>query len=395
MNEIFQSKIDNSAGDLNGERVCQPESPIAQAAPESLSEITDAGQEAPGKRLSGRRGEEHPNWNQSMSEVDQAVAGLASGRYSSMRAASRALGYNKKWLSNLSRRRPDIAERLREACSSPEFKATRAAGKAQDLLKIKAAAVASGRDKDVPWRQQHSAQIKEAVDGMRSGCYGSMSAASVALGFGKNWLNQAGKRNPEIAEMIAEACAAPAFQTAAQKNAAKHQALRHSRRRAENLEKVNQALAGIAGGKYDTIRQAGLALSFSSRWFSEMQRVNPEIAERLRAAKSEAKNHQSATPKAKPRRKKPQKQAGAQDSESDAEGILNSNSVLRWHSEISQMSTTKKIIQIINFWEGNVTVEEVMTELQELGIQNTEQQNIKEQVISLLKRKSRHFKNKH
>ena len=384
MNEIFQSNIDNSAGDLNGERVCQPEPPIAQAAPESLSEITDAGQQSRGKRLSGSRGEEHPNWNQSMGEVDQAVAGLTSGRYSSMREASRALGYDKKWLSNLSRRRPDIAERLREACSSPEFKATHAARRAQDLLRIKADAVASGRDKDVPWRQQHSAQIKEAVDGMRSGRYGSMSTASIALGFGKNWLNQARKRNPETAAMIAEACAAPAFQAAARKNTEKQQALKRRRQQAKNMKKINQTLAGIASGKYDTIRQAGLALSFSSRWFSEMQRVNPEIAERLQAAKSEAKNHQSAAPKAKPRRKKPQKQAGVQDSEADAEGILNSNSVLRWHSEINQMSTTKKIIQIINFWEGDVTVKEVMAELQELGIQNTEQQNIKEQVISLL-----------
>ena len=395
MNETFHNNIDNSAGDLNGERVFQPETQIGRAAHQYPSEIADAGQEARGKRLSGRRGEEHPNWNKSMSEVDQAIAGLTSGRYSSMREAGRALGYNAGWLSHLKCRRPDIAERLREACSSPEFRATCAASRAQDLLRVKADAVASGRDKDAPWRRQHIAKVEEAVDGLRSGRYGSMKAASIALGFGSYWLNQARKRNSEIAEMIEEACAAPAFQAAVRKNTENQQSLKRRRWQAKNTERVNQALAGIASGEYDDMRQASLALGFSSRWLYEKQRIDPEIAERLREIKTQANSYQSPVPKAKPRRKKPRKQACAQDSESDAVGILNSNSVLRWHSETSQMSTTKKIIQIINFWEGDVTVEEVMADLQELGIQNTEQQNIQEQVISLLKRKSRHFKNRH
>ena len=194
------------------------------------------------------------------------------------------------------------------------------------------------------------------------------------------------------------------------------------------MEKVNQAIAGLTSRKYDNMRQASLALGFNGRWLYEKQCLDPEIAERLREinaktssrqstarkqstgsksakrpAKSANSNSRASTNKtvgkAKPRRSKTRNQAARRPAatpapESDASLISNSNSVLRWNSDIDQMSATRKAIKIINFWEGDVTVEEVIVELQELGV-NTEQQDIREQIISLLERKSRYFQAKH
>ena len=591
MNEIFHNNTDNQADVFIEDEVFQSATLIEPAASECSFEDTSTKQESQVKRSGVRWGVEHPNWNQDTgNKIDQAIIGLTSGHYNSLGQASIDLGYHERWLGNLGRRRPDIAKRLQEARSTPEFKAAHAAIRSQDLLKRKAAAAASGRDKDAPWRRRHMASIKEAVEGLKKGRYGNLAEASIALGFNKDWLSQTGKRNPAVAEMIKEACISPAFKTAVSKNKEKRKAqnsqraksskeinmasikeaveglrsgrygglieasidlgfgkawlsqtrkrnpavaeiieeactspafkaavsknkekrkaqnsqrakslgeinmasikeaveeLRSGRygsmpeagialgfgeawltrakkrnpmvaemieeactspafkaavsknkekrkaqnsQRAKSLEKVNQAIAGLASGGYDNMRQASLALGFNSRWLYEKQCLDPEIAERLREinaktssrqstarkqstgsksakgpAKSANSNSRASTNKTvgktKPRRSKTRNQAAQRPAatpapESDASLISNSNSVLRWNSDIDQMSATRKAIKIINFWEGDVTVEEVIVELQELGV-NTEQQDIREQIISLLERKSRYFQAKH
>ena len=150
-----------------------------------------------------------------MASIKEAVEGLRSGRYGGLIEASIDLGFSKAWLSQTRKRNPVVAKMIEEACTSSAFKT------AVSKNKEKRKAQNSQRAKSLG--EINMASIKEAVEGLRSGRYGSMPEAGIDLGFGEAWLTRAKKRNPVVAKMIEEACTSPAFQAAVSKNKEKTQ----------------------------------------------------------------------------------------------------------------------------------------------------------------------------
>ena len=52
----------------------------------------------------------------------------------------------------------------------------------------------------------------------------------------------------------------------------------------QNIDKINQAIAGLASGQYGSWQEASQALGFNKSWLSIIKRSNPIITERLEEA---------------------------------------------------------------------------------------------------------------
>ena len=193
MQEILRDEIDlgaeatamqvalTTASPAPSEAVCSPDVKIAEI-----------NQEPPGRHSKHRRGIESYNWNKNIDKINQAIDGLAAGQYGSFRQASQAMGFNCNWLTNLKKNRPDIAQRLEQACATPAFQKAYKIGKTQRIVKLREYALAAIRNREFP----NIDKINQAIDGLAAGQYGSLQQASQAMGFSKGWLTTIKRRCP-------------------------------------------------------------------------------------------------------------------------------------------------------------------------------------------------------
>ena len=362
--------------------------------------------------------------DRNIQRVHQAIEGLKSGQYKTLRQASQVLGFNRSWLSELKNRRPDIAELIDEAFQSPEFKATQGAKN-------------KGR-----WRRDGSMQsINQAIEGLKSGQYKNLSQASQALGFNRNWLSRLKKKDPAVAEFIDEAFQSPEFK------ATRLEIHKSQHRKERSMQSINQAIDGLKSGQYKNLSQASQALGFNKGWLSEMRNRKPDIAELIDEALKSAKPEgvQSKTcdkptkisknsPKpraAQPtgRKRKPSKAAPAKKKtpvkiagkprqlksndeqiETSIQSQKSKNNNQPKPREIKspvappakkaeqekdarsippKTTLTHKILEIISFWEGDVSSEEIIADLHKAGYIRAHDDNTKQLVDSILKRKQK------
>ncbi len=217
--------------------------------------------------LAGYESDQSHVWNKSTDKINQAIEGLQNGKYKSLREASLAMGFSKGWLNGIKQNKPDIAERIEEACASPAFEATR---------------LEARKGNRHPSWNKNIDKVDRAIEGLKNGEYKSLKEASLALGFSESWLNGIKQRKPDIAERIEEACASPAFE------ATRLEARKGNRHWDwdKSMDKINQAIEGLETGLYDSLAQACRALGFSESWLTSTARRRPDIAERLEKARS-------------------------------------------------------------------------------------------------------------
>ena len=375
------------------------------------------------------RKREHPN----IDKIDQAIDGLASGQYGSLQESSQALGFHKSWLSVIRRSNPIIAERLGEACATPACQARR-----QDNLRRGANLKKGARNST--WNQNID-KIDQAIDGLASGQYDSLRTASIAMGFASRWLWTTGQTRLDIAQRIDQACATPAFQKANRVQKAKRAKSRgeslkslNQRRQAKSQEQISQAIAGLANGQYENMRQASLAQEFAPNWLYERQLTQPKVAERLLAINAKSNSREflaqrksldqtARRPKAivdqsntapktnKVANKKSRTVSGKSQARPRIETGQPAKDIDKSLASIEQpenesttgkplplsvlipglnsMSLNRQISRIIDFWESDIGVDDVMFEFEAAGIHHANPDTIREQVASILKRKSR------
>ena len=374
--------------------------------------------------LAAIRNREFPN----IDKINQAIDGLAAGHYGSLQQASQAMGFSKGWLTTIKRRHPMIARRLEEARAAPECQAKRQAD-LQHEANLRTGA------QNHAWNQNLD-KIDRALDGLSSGQYDSLEAASRAMGFSARWLKETKKKRPDIAQRLEEACATPAFQAAnqiweGQKTEMKGERLRalNQKRRAETQQQIEQAIAGLASGRYDHMRQASSAQGFHANWLYERQLIQPEIAEQLLKIKAQRNSRQLLMPhetviqeaRQSPARvdrvpsaaesDKNNGEKRATDPEQSEQPIritdkpqtpierienetidIRSGSILDLMHNPESMSLSRQILKIIDFWDGDTDADEVMSELEKANIRPLDPDNTRALVVSILQRKSRFIK---
>ena len=364
--------------------------------------------------------------DRNIEQVHQAIEGLKSGQYKNLTQASRAAGFNKTWLSELKNRRPDIAELIDEAFQSPAFKEAQ-----------------NAKNKSQHRKERSMQSINQAIEGLKSGQYKNLSQASQALGFNRNWLSRLKKKDPAVAELIDEAFQLPAFKEAQN---AKNKSRWH---RDESMQSINQAIEGLKSGQYKNLSHASRVLGFNKGWLSEMRNRKPDIAElideALKSAKPEvvqpktcdkptktSKNSpkprvsQSARRKKEPskaapaKKKAPLKTAGKPrqlksndgqiETSTQSQKSKNNKRPKPKQAEIKSplaqpaktavqekdarlipptTTITHKILEIIRFWGGDVSSEEIIADLHKAGYRRAYDDNTKQLVDSILKRKQR------
>ncbi len=512
MQEILRDEIDSTAEAAAIQAAWPIESP-AQPEPVCLPDVKSAetNQEPLSKSSKYKRGVESYNWNKNIDQINQAIAGLATGQYSSLRQASQDMGFNLNWLINLKKNRPDIAQRIEQACAMPACQKAYKIGKAKRMSKLREHAAAAIQDRELPnineinqaiddlasgqygslqqaseamgftrgwlttvkrnnpiiaqrleqacatskcqakrqaniqyeaslrtgaqnhvWNQNID-KINQAIDGLSSGQYDALETASQAMGFSVRWLKEIKKKRPDIAQRLKRACATPAFQKANQRREEKKAEMKgdclralNQRRRAETQEQIDQAIAGLASGQYDHMRQASSAQGFHANWLYERQLIQPEIAEQLLKIQAKRNSWQSLMPheaiiqetqqspadvdqapiaaesdkntdqeyatdpeqSEQPIQIIDKPQAAAEQTENKTLDIV-SGPILNLLPNSQAMSLSRQILKIIDFWDGDTDVDEVMLELEKANIRPLDLDNTRAIAASILKRKSR------
>ena len=253
------------------------------------------------------------------------------------------------------------------------------------------------------------------------------------MGFNARWLKETKKKRPDIALRIEQACATPAFQAVnqiwegkkAEMKGARLRAL-NQQRRAETQQPIDQAIAGLASGQYDHMRQASSAQGFHANWLYERQLIQPEIAEQLLKIKAQRNSRQLLMPNETVIQEARPSPAGVDRVPSAAESDKNndekratdleqseqpiriidqpqtpteqienetidrrSGSILDLMHNLESMSLSRQILKIIDFWDGDTDADEVMLELEKANIRPSDPDNTRALVVSILQRKSR------
>ena len=245
--------------------------------------ISESGKRPPEQKaeiLAGYESDQSHVWNKSTGKINQAIEGLQNGKYKSLREASLAMGFSESWLSSTAHRRPDIAERIEEACASPAFEATR--------LEARKGNRHWDWDKNID-------KINQAIEGLETGLYDSLAQACRALGFKESWLSSTAYRRPDIAERLEKARSSPAFEVVRDRGSVKRSPEQKAEMSArnkgdqspiwnKNIDKIDRAIEGLQNGEYKSLKEASLAMGFSESWLSHTARRRPDIAKRIEEA---------------------------------------------------------------------------------------------------------------